>query len=563
MFNLITDPWLPVRRLSGPRDHVRVAGITSQFKKNPILALDFPRPDWNAAVTELVIGLLAVVMPPEDTESWAETWANPPSPVELEKRLAPLAFAFNLDGDRQRCFQDLDPLADCEDKPIDALIIDAANVGAKNTDLFVKQSRVLSLALAEAAAALVTMQTYAPAGGQGHRTSMRGGGPLTTIPMLRRDIDGMKNVTTLWDLVWSSVPDAPRRSKLPATPDDPAWALIFPWLAPTRTSESDRSTARDDDAHVLQQFFGLPRRIRLFVEGDVVRTYKQKNFGVKYVGFVHHLSPHRQDKKSGLLPYHPQPGGATYRDWLTWVDKSAGISQRAACLDAWEKRLQAIGDRVADGGASGEMNPWQSSVLAFGYDMDNMKARGWLEARIPFFDVPRWADPNDWPQHFLGTAKKLVAAADQSAKVLRTQVRIALTGKLNRDGRYMADENLPPDAFSDLTERLWRETEADFRRALADLRGRENTPDTPQDLHPNPVRSEFLKALRTKALDIFDEIAGTDDLIDKDARRIVEARTSLLRAFGETGSVREALDIVTEAARQKRNTRKSKKKEPA
>ena len=45
------------------------------------------------------------------------------------------------------------------------------------------------------------------------------------------------------------------------------------------------------------------------------------------------LSPHRADKKAGLLPFHPQPGGATYRDWLTWVETPADkTTQRAACL---------------------------------------------------------------------------------------------------------------------------------------------------------------------------------------------------------------------------------------
>lgn len=568
MFNLIEGSWLPARRLSGAKADIRPCDITSAFDTDPILALDFPRPDWNAAVTELLIGLLAGAMVPDGKEEWADTWANPPSPSDLESRLSPLAFAFNLDGAGPRCFQDLDTLSSEKARPISALLIDAPgeNAEKKNTDLFVKRAGVVGLSFAHATAALVTMQTYAPAGGQGNRTSMRGGGPLTTLPMPRRriDVEGRVHlVTTLWDLVWASVQDRSRVGAVPSAPNDPAWNLIFPWLATTRTSEGDRSVT-PEGAHPLQQFFGMPRRLRLdIVDGsgakqDAVSTFRQKNFGIKYAGWVHALSPHRADKKSGLLPFHPQPGGATYRDWLTWVDTIAdNATQRAACLDAWKDRLAEIKTRFGEGGAFDAANPWQSSVLACGYDMDNMKARGWLEARIPFFDPPHGADLNAWPQHFRTQAENLVNGADAAAGQLRGQIKIGLTGRPNRDGRYVADENLPMDAFSDVVERFWRETEADFRAALAKLRGTDAV-DADKTL-----RGDFLKTLRSKALSIFDDLVGTDDLRDKDARRIVVARTILLRAFNETGSVPSALDIMSEEARQKKKSRQSKRKDAA
>ena len=95
-FNLIADPWLPVRRLSGGREWIAPAGLTSRFAEDPIVALDFPRPDWNAAVTELLIGLLATVMAPEDTTAWADLWEAPPAPEALAEKLATIRFAFNL-----------------------------------------------------------------------------------------------------------------------------------------------------------------------------------------------------------------------------------------------------------------------------------------------------------------------------------------------------------------------------------------------------------------------------------------------------------------------------------
>lgn len=566
-FNLISDSWLPVRRLDGTHEWITPAQITSDFKANPILALDFPRPDWNAAVTELLIGLLATVAPPLDTRDWAERWAEPPLPGALSVKLAHVAFAFNLDGDDPLCFQDIDPLTDSDEKPISALLIDTPgeNAEKKNTDLFVKRVSARGLCPAFAAAALVTMQTFAPSGGQGNRTSMRGGGPLTTLPLPRRKVvDGGAPITTLWDVVWASVPTLAPKDQPPTAADDPDWSLVFPWLARTRTSEGNRGTL-PDHAHMLQQFFGMPRRIRLdfSASGDdpcaldgpvtatLVRSFRQKNYGVKYDGWTHSLSPHRADPKAGLLPFHPQPGGATYRDWLTWVETPPEkATQRAAVLDWWGERLKTLRSYKNYGEQFNAAEVWQSGILACGFDMDNMKARAWLEARIPYFDPPTDANADDWAMQFRRLAALLVSSADEAAGTLRSQIKIALTGRPNRDGRYRADENLPRDAFAELIERFWRETEVDFSTALKALREKPDDPD-------RSIREAFLRALKRKALGLFDDIASTDDLADQDARRIVEARSVLQFVFSETGGVRGALDLMTEETKQKVSKRRA------
>ena len=272
-FNLITDPWLPVRRLSGGRSWIAPAQITIAFADDPILALDFPRPDWNAAVTELLIGLLATVMAPRDTRDWADAWAAPPTP-EISASSSPrIAFAFNLDGDGPRCFQDIDPLAGSEAKPISALLIDAPgeNAEKKNTDLFVKRVRTRRrLCPAYAAAALITLQTYAPAGGQGNRTSMRGGGPLDHACRCRaaRSMAAQRAPLSRRCGTWSGRACRDRdfdRRAIPDTPDAAEWAHVFPWLAPTRTSEKDRGTLPDDghiSAAVLRHAAPYPARLR-------------------------------------------------------------------------------------------------------------------------------------------------------------------------------------------------------------------------------------------------------------------------------------------------------------
>jgi hypothetical protein len=113
--------------------------------------------------------------PPANEEDWKAWWHHPPPPAELEATFAPLAAAFNLDGDGPRFLQDLEDFPG-DSLPIERLLIDAPgeNTVERNTDLLVKRDRVALLGRPAAAMALYTLQTFAPSGGAGHRTSLRG-----------------------------------------------------------------------------------------------------------------------------------------------------------------------------------------------------------------------------------------------------------------------------------------------------------------------------------------------------------------------------------------------------
>ena len=127
------------------------------------------------------------------------------------------------------------------------LLIEASGkiTGKKNTTIFHKPGRVRVLAPAAAAMAFYPLQTYALTGGSGHFSSLRGGGPLTTliVPGSPR-ADG---VLPLWQRVWANVP-----CSSPLEPSE--LAKIFPWRAPTRTSNDDRLTT-PADGQPLQAFW--------------------------------------------------------------------------------------------------------------------------------------------------------------------------------------------------------------------------------------------------------------------------------------------------------------------
>lgn len=146
------------------------------------MSFDWPRADLDAGARELLIGLLSTACWSRIIDDWAAWWDDPPGAAALDARFAPFRDAFVLDGPGPRFLQDQEEI-DGEPVPTGALLIDSpgANALKKNTDLFIKRGRIAVLSRPAAAIALFTLSAYAPAGGAGYRTSLRGGGPLTTL----------------------------------------------------------------------------------------------------------------------------------------------------------------------------------------------------------------------------------------------------------------------------------------------------------------------------------------------------------------------------------------------
>ena len=184
-FSLLAEAWLPVRRASGQTQAIRPCDITDKIDADPIVSLDWPRPDFRLAGLEFLIGLLATACPPaDDDDSWAGWWKAPPSPATLHAAFAPLSHAFVLDGDGPRFMQDAEDFAGQTNR-VETLLIDAPGGQAlrKNADHFVKRDAVTTMSRAAAAMALFTLQSFAPAGGAGMHVGLRGGGPLTTLAL--------------------------------------------------------------------------------------------------------------------------------------------------------------------------------------------------------------------------------------------------------------------------------------------------------------------------------------------------------------------------------------------
>jgi CRISPR system Cascade subunit CasA len=493
-FSLITDPWLPVRRaISGPA-LIRPCEITSNLGTDPVIALDWPRADFRVACLELLIGLFATACAPANNDAWSQRRKNPPPPDVLSAAFAPLEPAFILDGPGPCFCQDLEDFGG-KTVPVERLLIDAPGEEAvkSNRDLLVKRDRIAALGRPAAAMALYTLQAFAPAGGSGYRTSLRGGGPLITLVIPPQFGDAP---IPLWQLLWANVPNA---GEAPVTAAD--LPKVFPWLAPTRRSVGDVGTVLGSgDAHPLQAFWGLPCCVRLDFRqaqtGEVcsltgrpdtvlATALRKRPYGVQYVQSVHYhpLSPrYRAKKNEPWLAVHPQPDGVGYRHWHNFVETD-DMAAAAGTVTTFNERKP-----LREGKA------WDTArLLIAGYDMDKAKARAFIEAEMPLFlgEAPKL-------RNFLAFSRRMAVGATEASRILRSQVANAL----QLDG---IDNSIVDSArqrfFEDTTIAFWdmlhdNLDKRDWSEALAD---------------DAPARA-WLATLRVHAMRLFDETAPLDPL---------------------------------------------------
>lgn len=517
-YDLRSESWIPWQRQSGAIEYGPPWLLTDRITDDPIVAIAAPRPDFGGALQEFLIGLLGVALQ-IDERKWEELWSEPPTPEVLRAAFAALPPAFDLDGDGPRFFQDF-PAADLAAEKagtVDRLLIDA--VGEQtiklNKDLFVKRGRAERLGRPAAAMALITMQSYAPAGGAGIMTSLRGGGPLTTIVDPRVDAGGrpLAHELPLWQKLWANVETVQQAARRSPAAKFNAPADVFPWLAPTRSSAS--AALMPASTNPWQAYFGLPRRIRLDFDGagrcDItgrddeatVTTYRSRPRGVQYGTWEHPLTPHYLSPGKEWLPVHGQPGGIGWRDWLGLTLGTPDEKRRPAAM---------VSGFIARGGRVGHS---EVRLHAFGFDMDKAKARGWTDASQPVFVIPE----NDSGHRAIlaDVAGRLTEGASIVASMLLGSVQRAL---------FQSPDDAPGD-MSVVKAELWMATEEDFFTSMRAVASAGTTAAT-----ADAVCQRFVLTLGRNAMAIFDRWCPGDASTPAAMRRVVTARFNLDRALG-------------------------------
>ncbi|PXX96301.1 type I-E CRISPR-associated protein Cse1/CasA [Halomonas sp. LBP4] len=520
--NLLMHAWLPLRTRDGSVAYCSPSAIADP----DIVDLALPRADFQGAAYQWLIGLVQTALPPEEHDGWMDRLAEPLDRDALEAAFAPIAAAFELDGDGPRFMQDLDPLEDVKPAPVSGLLIDSpgANGLKLNTDHFVKRGRVEAICSDCAALALFTIQINAPSGGAGYRVGLRGGGPLTTLVM-PDDTEA-----SLWQRLWLNVMPTKsfaRQGKVETPrPDDDT---LFPWVGPTRISDKKGAVVSPNDMHALHAYWAMPRRFRLLVEErpcqcDLcgreaprsVSEIRAKNYGANYDGpWEHPLTPYRCDPKKPNEPplsTKGQPGGLGYRHWSNLVLKDAensGALPAAVVHDYLHGKAPANRDARRDGEAF-EALLSQARLWAFGYDMDNMKPRGWYSVEMPLVAVPpaKQAVLRSWVQDFTELAR-------QVAWMVRNQVKTAWFSR-------------PADAKGDMSPidtQFYERTQAAFFRALFDM---QQALGEGESTHmPSSAAENWYRTLRHEALQLFDAQALTGPMAELDMKRITGARRNL------------------------------------
>lgn len=521
--NLLDTPWIPVRRSDGSRSLIRPAEIADP--DNPPVALDSPRADFNGALAQFLIGLLQTCYAPKDDGEWEERLEQPPSMEEMEKAFSCYRVAFEVDGKGPRFMQDYEALEKTltgqklkdATKPIEWLFIDAPteNTLKNNADHFVKRDRVKALCPACAVTALFTLQINAPSGGAGHRTSLRGGGPLTTLVTLDPEGSGLPD--TLWHHLWLNV--LPQTVRLTGNLQLSEPKDIFPWLAPTRTSENDQNVT-PEDAHPYQIYWAMPRRIRLdFDHTDdgtcdlcgrrdrLLTRYVTLNYGINYAGaWRHPLTPYREQQKGEPIPEHPQPGGIAYRHWLGLIyEEPEGKDRLTPAIVVREFQRKKLPEE-------------QFRVWAFGYDMDNMKPRCWYEAILPLYLIPE-----EYRSDFSKRVIQIIQSAKEVSDIVQLAIKKAsLPNSLLEQTRKNQTIRKAVEHFEEWgRDAFYQHTEADFYTSLPRLidalpQGRD--PEVLQDWHTTLTRA---------ALELFDEWTGSDEIAFADPARVALARDDL------------------------------------
>lgn len=532
--NLLRTSWLAFRT----RDGGVVFRSPSALADPDIIDLAMSRPDFQGAAYQWLIGLLHTAAPPDDHDDWMDRLVEPPTVAELYEWFAPLHSAFELCGDGPRFMQDLDPLDDAKPGPVAGLLIDSpgANGIKLNTDHFVKRGRVEVICPDCAAMALFTMQINAPSGGAGYRVGLRGGGPLTTL-ILPDDADA-----SLWQRLWLNV--APLDAVTPAgvvgTPPRAEDATLFPWMGPTRLSDKKGAKVLPEDMHPLHAFWAMPRRFRLLFEDkpghcdlcgreatNLVSHIRAKNYGANYEGpWLHPLTPYRRDPKKpseAPLSLKGQPGGLGYRHWapLVLADPERSGAMPAAIIHDYLYKKVSANQQARREGESFDPLLRHGRLWVFGFDMDNMKPRGWYATEMPLVAVPAEQQEvlRDWVQSFaeLGT---------EVAKKVRNQIKAAWFKR-------------PADAKGDMSSvdgQFYDATQPAFFHSLLEMQ--QSLLDGERSHVPTSTAQAWYCELRREAMRLFDSLALSGPSAEMNMRRVTGARRELekwLRA-GAKGS---------------------------
>lgn len=527
--NLISDRWIPVIRQNG-LDKIRPWQITEV--ENPVLELNAPRPDFQGALYQLLIGLLQTCFAPEDEGEWLALWTKMPLPGKLEKAFNNFQDAFDLDISKRAAFMQDHEDFEGEWLPIEDLIGGALsdNTRKGNKDLFVKTGQVKLVSPYWAALALFNLQVTGVLAWGKHRVGLRGNAPLTTILIP----DAEHN--TLWEKLWLNVIYREDMDLVPGNPEKGHGADIFPWMGKTRTSPNKEPTS-PSDAHPLQHYWAMPRRIRLRIEpvnggqcdlsGEFlehgVECYKRIHNGVYYTnGWQHPITPYTRAAKDKFpKPIEGRIAGEGFRHWVS-LNYDENTDEKNKKM-RWGRALivrhyYEVKPRIT-----------QPTLWCFGYDAESAKVKCWYESTMPTFRIAK-EDVEALKSHASEVLKlayimiedlrfSLIRAWFKPQKDSRGKEKWShITKAINKAGSLSTYKKIEYD--------YWDYLGKYFPDIIKRLIAYGQTPGRPFEIYAN-----WLEIIRTHCLIYFDRYALSEAVDQMNLKRVVDAKNYLLSAL--------------------------------
>ena len=508
--NLLDIPWIQVVHRSGRRGVITPAQIVA-CREDPVIDLAFNRPDFNGTAIQFLIGLLQTACPPESEGAWIRRYRKPPSVDELRSAFSPYAKAFAIEGYGALFMQDFDPGLKDEPIAINRLLLSEPNEGyeGRNTDHFTHRSGSWRLCAACASLTLFTLQLNAPEGGRGHYTSLRGGGPMTTIGLGE----------TLWHTVWGNVlPVAELGGASLALCDD----SVFPWMGPTKCADT-HPPVTPENVSPLMAYWAMPRRVRFaspvvsqgerctlcHAQSDAESPHLYTHFMRRPNGAIytsppwrHFLSPHYATKEGAMLPRHPSRNFGGYRVWDGVVaSKVEGGIARVI------HRLKVAQHLTLDEAAS-------IRIWLFGYETDGIEAVQWHDARMPFLKIEE-----QYLTEYDDCILDLIRATDYIAMQLYSCVK---QGLFTENTEVRGDLSFTKSA-------LWDRSEDRFYATLTTVR--ENLRSG--CFKRGSTLELWIEHLQRLAGDVYEEHVMSQDLTGLDPARVFSAQRRLRLSTGK------------------------------
>ena len=464
-----------------------------------------------------------------------------PEPEILQACFEKVVFAFDLDNPGGAAFMQEHPdtnnhIEDFESAewlPIEDLIGGALsdNTRKGNKDLFVKSQQIRIISPYWAALALFNMQiTGVLAWGQ-HRLGLRGNAPLTTLIM-----PDAKKQSLLWQKLWLNVIYQEDIDLMPGDTEKQAFPNIFPWLTKTRVSPKKEPTS-PSDAHPLQHYWPMPRRIKLKFEtidsvcdltgmiiSKGVSHYQRVTDGVYYTnGWVHPLTPyHRAAKDQFPKPVEGKLAGEGFRQWVAlnydeYVDAENKKMRwgRALAVKHFYEEKPSIN--------------LTTQLWCFGYDATNANVKCWYESTMPTFNL----SPENIDALKSHVSEVLQIAYQLSDELIFSLIRAWFRPQTDGSGKQSWNHIKSSinkaghlSAYKSIDNDYWSQLESPFSLLINQIinYGQE----TGQPLH---IYGKWLKAIQSHCLKYFDQNALNEAIEEMDMKRVIEAKNYLLGAI--------------------------------